>query len=482
MRSVRPGLVVDELPNNAMEPAARELTLARRGSSLTVDRLSALAVGGRQVLKTEELIMRAWGVLLTTFLGLWVPADAAAQVTAVRFSLLLPMRGSPIRDAVVVIEGDRIRTVGQGDETVPPGALVIDLRPLVGLPGLIDVHTHMSLYWDHAPGTTPWSRLSSFSTPVLVFLAQENAKRTLEAGVTTVRDLGAGNYADIALRDLINRNAIVGPRMFVAGPGLHITDSPTRLGITRADPGQADGVAGVVAAARQQLANGVDWIKMFGSTGSDQDVTGFQTFTIEEMRAGVAVAHQAGKRIAIHSYGPNGARDAVAAGADSVEHATDMDNATIAAMARGHVYYVPTVDHNRYYVDHRQEFGYGDQVVQRLNDYRQRNLATLRNAVQAGVPIAMGSDAVFTGFGENARELEAFIQAGMSTEAALRCATVNGAELLGLENEIGAIAPGFYADLIAVDGNPLDEISAVSRRTSWVMKGGVVVVDRRRSK
>jgi imidazolonepropionase-like amidohydrolase len=238
---------------------------------------------------------------------------------------------------------------------------------------------------------------------------------------------------------------------------------------------------GVLYAARQQIAEGADWIKMYGSTGSDQDVTGFQTFTLDEMKAAVAVAHQAGKRIAIHSYGPDGARDAVAAGADSVEHATDMDDATLAAMARTGVFYVPTVDHNRYYVDHRDEFGYGEDVVQRLNDYRRRNLAALRKAVQAGVRIAMGSDAVFTGFGENARELEAFLEAGMSPEQALRCATVNGAALLGLDAELGAVAPGFVADLIAVDGNPLQDIQAVTQRVLWVMKDGIVVVDRRKA-
>lgn len=422
--------------------------------------------------------MRKVRILLVTLVGFSFAPSAWGDTTAVRFSRLITMRGAPIADAVVVIEGNRIRAVGQGDGAVPPGAKVIDLRPLVGLPGLIDVHTHMTFYWDRAPGTRPWQRLGTFATPVLVFLAQENAKRTLEAGVTTVRDLGSPDYADIAMRDLINRGAMVGPRMYVAGAGLHISSYPLRPGFSRPDPGRADGVAGVLFAARQQIAAGADWIKMFGSTGSDQDVSGFQTFTLDEMRAAVAVAHQAGKRIAIHSYGPDGARDAVAAGADSVEHATDMDDATIAAMARAGVYYVPTVDHNRYYAEHRQEFGYDEAVVQRLTDYLQRNLKTLRKAVQAEVRIAMGSDAVFTGFGENARELEWFVQAGMSPEDALRSATVNGAALLGLDGELGAVAPGFYADLVAVDGDPLADIQSVTRRVRWVMKDGTVVVDR----
>ncbi len=421
-------------------------------------------------------------IVVMLMLTLSLAGPLAAQTKAIRLSTLITMRGEPLLDAVVIVEGNTITAVGQGDRAVPSGAQVIDLRPSVGLPGLIDVHTHMSFYWDSAPGTTPWSRLGALSTPVLVFLAQENARRTLEAGVTTVRDLGSNNYADIALRDLITRGAMIGPRMFVAGAGLHVSDSPLRSGDSEPDPGRADGTSGVLSAARRQLAAGADWIKMFASTGSDQDVTGFQTFTLDEIRAAVAVAHQAGRRIAVHSYGPDAARDAVEAGADSIEHATDMDDATITAMARKGVYYVPTIDHNRYYVDHRDEFGYDDAVVKRLNEYRQRNLATLRKAIQAGVKIAMGSDAVFTGFGENARELEAFIEAGMSPEAAVRAATTTAAALLAHDADLGAIAPGFLADLIAVDGNPLTDIQAVTRRVVWVMKDGAVVVDRRHSR
>lgn len=427
--------------------------------------------------------MNAWKTILFVLLGLSfglpLTSQVTDQITAVRFARLIPMRGEPVSDAVVVIEGTKIKAVGRGEGAIPPGARVLDLRPLVGLPALIDAHTHMSFYWDRSPGTNPWSQLGSYSTPMLVFLAQENARRTLEAGVTTVRDLGAPDYADVALRDLINRGAMPGPRMFVAGAGLHISSYPLRPGYSEPDPGRADGVDGVLYAARQQLAAGADWIKMYGSTGSDEDVTGFQTFTLDEMRAAVSVAHQAGKRIAVHSYGPDGARDAVTAGADSVEHATDMDDATIAAMARTGVFYVPTVDHNRYYVDNREHFGYGDEVVGRLNDYRRRNLATLRKAVKAGVKVAMGSDAVFNGFGENARELEAFVEAGMTPEQALRSATVNGAALLGLEKELGAVAPGFTADLIAVEGDPLQDVQAASRRVAWVMKDGAVAVDRR---
>jgi imidazolonepropionase-like amidohydrolase len=312
---------------------------------------------------------------------------------------------------------------------------------------------------------------------VTVFLAQENARRTLETGVTTVRDLGSWEYTDLAMRALIERGAMVGPRMFVSGYGLSITRARSQPGGAPPRPGQADGPAEVARVARQQLAAGADWIKMYGSTGSDQDVTGFQTFGLDEMRAAVEVAHRAGKRIAIHSYGPDGARDAVRAGANSVEHATDMDDATLAEMARRGTVYVPTVDHNRYYVAHRAEYGYDQAVVDRLEGYTARNLATLRRAVRARVPIAMGSDAVFTGFGENTRELEWFVKAGMTPAEALASATTTGAKLLGMERRLGAVAPGYFADIVAVEGDPLADVGAVVRGVRWVMKGGRVVVD-----
>ncbi|HVR99324.1 MAG TPA: amidohydrolase family protein [Thermoanaerobaculia bacterium] len=405
------------------------------------------------------------------------PSSALAQVTAIRFGQLIDGQGGRVKDAVVVVDGERIASVGSGDAAVPPNAKVIDLRRYTGIPGLIDAHTHMTFYWDRTPGSRPWSQLGSLGPAVTVFLAQENARKTLEAGVTTVRDLGSWENTDLAMRELIHRGAMIGPRMFVAGDGLHVSLSPDRPGVTEPDPGRADGVGEVQRAARQQLAAGVDWIKMYGSTGSDQDVTGFQTFTYEEMKAAVDVAHQAGKRIAIHSYGPDGARAAAKAGADSIEHATDMDKETLAEMKRRGIVYVPTVDHNRYYIAHKDEFGYDQAVVERLEGYIARNFETLRKAVREGVKIAMGSDAVFTGFGENARELEWFVKAGMTPAEALATATTNGAALLGMEKSLGAIAPGYYADIVAVEGDPLTDIGAVVNGVRWVMKGGRVVVD-----
>jgi imidazolonepropionase-like amidohydrolase len=404
----------------------------------------------------------------------------SAQVTAIRLGRLIDARGQARQDAVVIVEGDRITKVGTGDAAIPSGATVVDLRRYTGLPGLIDVHTHMTYYWDRTLGGRPWAQQGTLSDAVTVFLAQENARKTLETGVTTVRDLGSSDYNDIAMRDLINRGAMVGPRMFVAGYGLHVNATPIRPGMSAVpDPGTADGVAEVQRVARQQLAAGVDWIKVYGSTGSDRDTSGYQTFTYEEMKAAVDVAHQAGKRIAIHSYGAAGGRAAMLAGAESVEHAVDLDDSTLAEMVRRGTVYVPTIDHNRYYIAHKDEYGYTSADSAGLEAYMRRNVATFRRALRAGVKIAMGSDAVFTGFGENTRELDRFVEDGMTPAQAIATATTTAAALLGKEKELGAVAPGYYADIIAVDGDPLTDIAALTHRVRWVMKEGKTVVDKR---
>jgi imidazolonepropionase-like amidohydrolase len=251
-----------------------------------------------------------------------------------------------------------------------------------------------------------------------------------------------------------------------------------RPGRVFASGGQANGRLAVMRVAMQQLEAGADWIKLYGSTGSGDDVMGNQTFTFEEMKAAVEAAHQMGKRIAIHSYGPAGARDAVRAGTDTLEHGTDLDDETIAEMARRKTIYVPTIDHNRYYVEYSQQFGYTAEAVKNLNAFIERNLETARRARKAGVRFAMGSDAVFTMFGQNTRELGWFVKAGMTPAEALATATTNGAALLGMEKSLGAIAPGYYADIVAVEGDPLADINVVIKQVRWVMKGGVVVVDK----
>jgi len=230
--------------------------------------------------------------------------------------------------------------------------------------------------------------------------------------------------------------------------------------------------------ARQQIGAGADWVKIFGSTGSGEDVSGFQTFTFDEMRAAVEVAHNLGKRVAIHSYGPSGGRDAVRAGADSLEHAVDLDDETLAEMVRRKTFYVPTIDHNRYYAENGDKFGYAAGYADRLNLFVQRNLETARRAFKAGVRLAMGSDAVYSMFGQNTRELGWFVKAGMTPAQALATATTIPAALLGHAADLGAIAPGYFADLVAVDGDPLADIDVVISKVRWVMKAGTIVVDK----
>jgi imidazolonepropionase-like amidohydrolase len=407
--------------------------------------------------------------------------EATGAEKALRFGKLVDGKGKVWNDAIVLVRGDRIVDIFTDAAKIPAGAEVIDLRHYTAIPGLIDVHTHITFYWDQTSKVYPFEQLNTPRLPaVSVFLAQENARRTLEAGVTSVRDLGSSDWDDIAMRDLINRGAMIGPRMFVAGYGIYVADAPPRLGYTSPAGGRANNLPEVQRVVREEVAAGVDVIKMYASTGTDKDVTGFQTYTFEEIKAAADLAHKYGKRLAVHSYGPDGARDAIRAGADSIEHATDMDDETIADMARRGTFYVPTIDHNRWYAEHITIFGWDNekQIADGLNGYIQRNFETARRAFKAGVRLAMGSDALFTMCGENTRELGWFVKLGMTPEQALSTATTNAAALLGKGKELGAIAPGYFADIVAVEGDPLADVNVTINKVHWVMKAGAVVVDK----
>ena len=429
--------------------------------------------------------MKPMRVFLAAVLGAFFACGIYAQekpsaktIKAVRFGRLWDAKGKLWTNAIVIVEGDRIRGVTTDGSAIPAGAETIDLSKYMGLPGLIDVHTHMTIYTDETPGEPMLKQLTSNPPAVEVFLARKGAMRTLQAGVTTVRDLGADQYMDIAMRDLINRGEMIGPRMFVCGYGLYVTNTPYKPGMNPPAGGVADGVPEVLKAVRQQIAAGADVIKMYGSTGTDDDVTGFETYTYAEMKAAVEMAHQFGKKIAIHSYGPDGARDAVRAGTDSLEHATDVDDATIQEMVKRGTFYVPTIDHNRYYIENGDKIGYAPGYKEKLQAFVPRNLETARKAFKAGVKFAMGSDAIYTMFGQNTRELGWFVKTGMTPEQALRTATANAAELLGKEKELGAVAPGYFADMLAVEGDPLAGIDVVLKNVKWVMKSGAVVMDK----
>jgi imidazolonepropionase-like amidohydrolase len=391
-------------------------------------------------------------------------STSLAATKAIRAAKVVDGSGKTIPNAVIVIDNDRIVSVGTG--APPAGVEVIDLGPLTIVPGLIDAHTHMTYFWDRTPGTRPLGQPRR-PAGVTTVLAAENARLTLETGVTTVRDLGASNEVDYAMRDLINIGRMIGPRMFVAGQGLSAARDRT---------GPVPDLYRQQAEAR--VAAGSDWVKVYGSRGSYQSVDTTQTLTYDEMKAAVDAAHATNHRVAIHSYGPSGVKDAVRAGADSVEHGIDLDDETIADMARRGTVWVPTIDHNRYYVDAKDEFGFAPETIPPLRAYIEKNLESTRRAFTAGVKIAMGSDAVYTMFGQNTRELTWFVKAGMTPAQALASATTIPAAMLGHERDLGAIGPGYFADLVAVDGDPLADVEVIVSKIRWVMKGGEVVVDR----
>src|SRR5215471_3901787 len=406
--------------------------------------------------------------ILALAFSLVAALDATAATKAVKFGKLWDGHGT-IANAVVIIENDKIQRV-DANGTIPAGAEVIDLSRYTGIPGMIDSHTHMTFYWDPGSGTDPRHQPPRH-VAVTVFLSQTNARKTLEAGVTTVRDLTGFDGADIAMRDLINMGAMVGPRMFVSGPGLRNT-------VIRR-PGVTDTPAQAAKEAKAVLDAGADWVKVYGSTGGGDDVSGDQTVSFEEMKAIIDTAHSAGHKVAIHSYGPNGARDAIRAGTDTLEHATDLDDATIAELVRKKIWYVPTINHNQHYVDRADDvYKFTPEAKRNLQNYIQRNFVTAQKAYRAGARMLVGSDAVYTAFGLNMHELNWFVKFGMSPEQALQSATILPAEMLGQDKSLGSVQAGFTADLVAVEGDPLTNIQTVLNNVRWVMKAGAVVVDK----
>ena len=268
-------------------------------------------------------------------------------------------------------------------------------------------------------------------------------------------------------------SALVGPRLFVSGAGLHgLPEIPDLM----------DKVAEQIKQTETVLAAGADWVKVFGSTGGFDNVTGDQTVSYEEMKAIVDTAHAKGHKVAIHSYGPAGARDAIRAGCDTLEHATDMDDTTIAEMVSKKIWYVPTIDHNQYYVENADDvYKFPTGAKDNLKDYIQRNYITAQKAFKAGARMLVGSDAVYNGFGLNMRELTWFVKMGMTNEQALQTATVLPADALGMKNSLGSVAPGYFADIVALQGDPLADIQVAVKNVIWVMKGGTVVVDKTRN-
>lgn len=399
-------------------------------------------------------------------------AMAQAGPILLRFAKLVDGTGETLNGREIVVEDGLIVAVGDRLREQYPGAVAVGLDDLVALPGLIDVHVHMTYGLTEPSQGDAWAELFASPATERLVAGTKNARLTLATGVTSARDLFAFDGLASLLKALIDDDVIPGPRLFVAEEGIHpLTLTPV------ADDEERDLVAEFTMQAERRVAAGADWVKIFATTGSANDLSGQQVFFYPEIKAATDVAHAAGLRVAVHSYGPAAVDDALRAGVDSIEHPVGLDDKLLKRWATTNTVYVPTIDHNLYYAEHRDEYGYDQKTDEDLRAFVANNIETLRRAHEAGIRIAMGSDAVMTMFGRNTRELEWFIEAGMTPREAIRAATVNGAALLGQEHFLGRLAPGYAADIVAVDGDPVEDIRALTRNVRWVMKSGDIVVD-----
>lgn len=385
-------------------------------------------------------------------------------------------KGSYVENAAIWIEADRIKEAGRFADIqphAPKDAKLIDLSQFTVLPGLIDCHTHIMARIPNGPdGYT-----LNLATKSQAFRALEgayDARITLRAGFTTVRDIeneGSG-YADVALRDAINQGLAEGPRMQVATRAIAAVGQYNPFGVS-ADltdfPTGAQMVSGVEEArraAREQIGHGADLIKVY----ADWD---HPTLTTEEMQVVVEEAHKQGLKVAAHAYTPEGIRNALNAGVDSIEHGNNGDRATLELMKEKHAYWVLTKGHFR----DRLKTETNPRVRKYLEDTLQRARQNIAIARELGVKIANGFDpASAEAHGKNADEIVTATELGLTPLEAIRAATINAADLMGWQDRVGAIEPGKFADLIAVDGNPLVDIS-VLQNVKFVMKGGAVIKD-----
>ena len=430
----------------------------------------------------------AYSVLVLAALSLTgaarADAPAAPIVTVVRAARLLEVASGELKaDQAVLVRGERIAEVGPAAEIkahAPAGATLIDLGDVTLLPGLIDVHTHVAMGDLSRHHDKDRLRLDSIDEAVR---AHVYARRTLEAGVTSVRDLGTADYVDVALAAAIDEGVVVGPRMQPASLGVGATGGhfdPTsglsaHLAIVNEPSGIADGVDKIRELIRTEVKHGAQVIKMAATAGvlSEEEAVGSPQYSQEEMNVIVEEAHRWGRKVAAHAHGAEGIRMATRAGVASIEHGTFIDEEGLKLMKERGTYLVPQIFSPE--VLHQfEQAGMPDVVLKKARAAFAAQLDGFRRALKSGVKIAFGTDAGVYPHGENPRQLARMVGAGMAPLEALKSATLNAADLLGWSDRVGAIKPGLYADLIAVPGNPLTDMSVVER-VRFVMKGGTVV-------
>jgi imidazolonepropionase-like amidohydrolase len=438
-------------------------------------RPSGAARRWRGLLPTAPLAL----ALLAGTLAPAAPASAPKR-TVVRPGRLLDVRTGQLRAGqAVVVEGDRIARIAAAGEVVKaPGDTTIDLPEATLLPGLIDMHTHLT--FDLA--SLGYQGLG-ISTAREALHGARNARRTLEAGFTTVRNLAANDYADVALRDAVDAGDVVGPRIVASGPALGITGGhcdenllPPAFHLQGG--GVADGVEGVQRKVREVIKYGADVIKVCATGGvlSKGDDPSASQYTLEEMKAIVADAHRLGRKVAAHAHGAEGVRWASEAGVDSIEHGHLMDDAAIATLKKNGTYLVPTLFLGEYMDAHLDESGIPEYSKQKMRDVSAAMMRNVGKAFAAGVKVAFGTDAAVYPHGLNAGEFHVYVKLGMTPLAAIQTATLNAADLLGWTDRVGELAPAKLADMIAVDGDPTRDVT-VLEHVRFVMKGGVVYKD-----
>ena len=423
----------------------------------------------------------AVAAILAAPFSLLQPAAAAQapRVTAVRCGRLIDgRRPTPIEKAVVLVEGDRIRAVG-AEVAVPAGATVVDLGTRTCLPGLIDNHTHVLLAGDITAADYD-EQLLKQSIPYRTIGATMAARRALDQGFTTIRDLETEGamYADVDVKTAIERGVIPGPRMFVATRALAPTGTYPLLGYSwelRLPEGVqiVDGPDQIRRAVREQVKYGADWIKYYSDRRyflKDGALRSWPNFTPEEARTIVEEAHRLGRKVAAHAIGREGIEGALRAGADTIEHGHGLDDEMMDLMVQKGVYWCPTIYVTHYVAEGRARAGAG--IWTKMLDIQKQAFG---RAVRKGVRIAYGTDAGGYAWTEPmARELKLMVDYGMTPLQAVESATRVGAELLDRGQDFGTVEPGRFADLVAVAGDPLKDVTELER-VRFVMKAGVVV-------
>jgi imidazolonepropionase-like amidohydrolase len=408
----------------------------------------------------------------------FVPALLAAP-GAVRCGKLLDVRtGKILVDQMVVFdEGGTITAVGATASTsLPKDTIPVDLSASTCLPGLIDVHTHLT----SDPYMSGYEGLG-VSVPREAIIGAKNANKTVHAGFTTVRNVGAGGFSDVALRDGINAGDVPGPRMFVSGPALGITGGHCDNNLLPFDfhykeVGVADGPWAARAKVREVVKYGADLIKVCASGGvlSKGDQPGTPQYTLEELTAIAEEAHKLGRKVAAHAHGTQSIKDAIRAGIDSIEHSSLIDDEGIALAKQHGTYLVFDIYNDDFILAQGAKVGMLPESVEKEKKLGRLQRENFRHAFQSGAKIAFGTDSGVYPHGDNAKQFAKMVEWGMKPIDAIQAATIHAADLLGQAEKLGTLEPGHYADLIAVNGDPLADVK-VLESVSFVMKGGTVV-------